>query len=124
MMRRNKIRLLIIDEHAAVRRALARRLGAAPTLDIVGTSARAEELEAIHADVVLLGVRSHNRSLKQTMQSVRALAQEGTAVIVLAPYANDVEQEQFLLAGARRYLLKDINTRQLVAEIEAVGAKE
>lgn len=124
MMRENKIRLLIIDEHAAVRGALARRLGSAPRIDIVGKVARAEELDTLQADVILLGLRSHNLRLTEIVRSVRELARGGTAVIVLTPYVTDVEQEQLLLAGARRYLLKDINTRQLMAEIEAVGAKE
>jgi DNA-binding NarL/FixJ family response regulator len=39
------------------------------------------------------------------------------AVIVLSPYPDDVEQEMFYQAGAKNYLLKDINTSHLVAAI-------
>jgi CheY-like chemotaxis protein len=53
---------------------------------------------------------------------VRALVRQGAAVIILSPYADELEREQLLHAGACRYLLKNINTPELISEIEDVSA--
>jgi DNA-binding NarL/FixJ family response regulator len=53
---------------------------------------------------------------------VHQLSSTATNIIVLAPYADAVERELLLNAGAKRYLLKHINSDQLIQEIEAVVA--
>lgn len=117
----DKVQLLIIDEHEAVRRALATRLGSVPLIEVVGTKHHLERAgtgEDRLADVALYGLRSSNEmALDATIEAVQELTERGTAVIVLTSYADDIERELLLRSGACRYLLKNINSAQLIAEI-------
>lgn len=119
----DKIRLLIIDEHKAVRNALQMRLETSPNLEVIAAYRSTAEW-AVHQneiDVVLLGLKSGGRRpLTSIIQDIEKFHQAGTAVIILASLADDVEKELILQAGAQCYLLKDINSKQLIAEIEAL----
>jgi DNA-binding NarL/FixJ family response regulator len=127
MMR--KFRLLIIEEHKAVRQALQTRLRASPTIDVVDAIARLADDHLNghhpHPDIALLSVqRGNDRQLARTLDLVKRLVRTGTAVIVLTSYADEIERELLLQAGASRYLLKDVNTPQLIAEIERAIAEK
>ncbi|RMG94654.1 MAG: response regulator [Chloroflexi bacterium] len=116
------VRLLVIEEHPAVRQALAQRLSSSARVAQAWTadSLREEDWPLTGwPDVVLLGVGSRgSRDLAGALALVRRLVARGTAVIVLSSFADDLEKELFLQAGAKRYLLKDINSEHLLAEIE------
>jgi DNA-binding NarL/FixJ family response regulator len=121
------IRVLIIDGHEAVRRALRIRLSVTHHLEIVGVCQDPQDaVELIlnkRPDVVLLGLhRSSDRELALMARSVHEMSSGGTRVIALAPYADAVERELLLNAGAKRYLLKHINSDRLIGEIESVVA--
>jgi CBS domain-containing protein/CheY-like chemotaxis protein len=60
-----------------------------------------------------------------TFEHIRRETANGhpTAVIVLTSYIDEAEREAALRAGARRYLLKEIDSDRLIAEIEAVAAE-
>ena len=127
----NEIRLLIIEEHQAVRRALQTRLQSSSNLEVVAVYPSAAEWQAQRqlsnkapcADVALLGLKgSRQRPVHDIIQDIKAFQNEGAAVIVLASVADDIERELALQAGAQRYLLKDINSIHLIAEIEALAA--
>lgn len=124
----DKVRLLIIDEHKAVRQALATRLKSTPSIDVVATAhdidAPGLTLEA-YSDVTLLGLKSSSdMNLDVTIGIVERLTEAGTAVIILTPYADAIERELVLHAGAYRYLLKDINSPQLISEIIEVAHEQ
>lgn len=123
-----KVRLLIIDEHEAVREALAARLSSAASIEVVATAQDTlapEFSRSGYSDVALLGLKSSsNMDLDATIDSVACLTQAGTAVIILTPYADDIERELVLHAGAYRYLLKDINSPQLISEIIEVANEQ
>ena len=121
-----KIQVVIIDKHTAVRRALAVRLGAYPNIKVVGTSGTLLDtavLDEHPPDVAIVGLTGKNEDLLSVLDLVRRLTARGTAVLALASYIDDVAREMVLQAGASRYLLKDINTPQLLSEIEAVAAE-
>jgi len=121
-----KIRVLIIDEHPAVCEALAARLRAVPSIEVVGAlSAFPETLEAVdqaQADVVLLDLIDKSDARLQAGTAIlRLLAGCQVGVIVLTSYIDEIERNCVMRAGARRYLLKDIDTLRLISEIEAVA---
>lgn len=128
-----KIRLLIIEEHKAVRQALLTRLRSSPMIEVIdvfphigdGLPHTAESSlngRQRLADVALLSIKQSNeRYFERTLRLIEDLVSQGTAVIVLTPYADDIEQELLLEAGASRYLLKNVNTPQLITEIESVN---
>ena len=120
------IDVFIIEEHTAVRQALELCLRSSPGMSVVsavGTVAEANLARSIRRpDVALLGMkRSDNRAFDLTVETVKGLARWGTAVIILASYSDDFERALLLQAGARRYLVKDINSAELIAAIEGVA---
>ena len=124
----NEIRLLIIEEHEAVRDALQVRLASSANLAVVAAYQSTTEWRSHMpdqgnlADVVLLGLKSgRKRPLTAIIHDVKEFNRQGLSVIVLASLADDVEKELILQAGAQRYLLKNINSNQLIAEIQALA---
>ena len=116
-------RVLIIDEHDRVRRALQERLRSAGDIEIVGCTGCWQEGVFLAAekgpDVVLLETK---RSDGQGMVALHRLRDEcpQSCIIVLTSYPEPDEQAKALQAGAVRYLLKDIGSDGLVREIHAV----
>jgi DNA-binding NarL/FixJ family response regulator len=115
-------RLLIIDDHDTVREALEARLHTTATVEIVGCTgcweSGLEEAVRLRPDVVLLEIK---RSDGQGLEALRRLTQQcpSTSVVVLTSYRDTDEQTEARSIGAVRYLLKDIDTPQLVREIHA-----
>lgn len=123
-----KIRVLIIDEHPAVCQALSARLDAVPSLEVAGTACTllegVESAQLVQPDVILLELKSRGDNGIDAIDAVSRLLTCGpTGVIVLTSYLDVIEREDALEAGARRYLLKDIDTRRLIDEIEAVATE-
>ena len=122
-----KVQLLIIDEHEAVRNALATRLSSNPNIEVVATIQNFSQQnlnESGSADVALYGLKSSSDAdLDATISVVEDLTCQGTAVIILTSYADDIERELLLKSGAYRYLLKNINSNKLIAEILEVAAE-
>ncbi len=123
------IRVLIIDGHEAVRRALRIRLSVPQHLDVVGVStdpvSAAEQIEARRPHVIILGLHStSDEGMAKVVKAVHDMSGETVVVIVLAPYADAVERELLMNAGAKRYLLKHINSDQLIKEIESAVSDE
>ncbi|MCA9934358.1 MAG: response regulator transcription factor [Ardenticatenaceae bacterium] len=123
------IHLLIIEEHMAVRNALETRLRSAQTISTVtAVNALDVGLDYVQTQmpgVVLLGCKGNlNEELVKLTDVVRQMVKANTAVIIFAPYANEIEREALLQAGASRYLLKNINTPQLINEIETAVNKK
>ncbi len=118
-----RIRVLIIDDHDAVRQALEARLRSAAGVEIVGCTGCWQEGVLLAAekapDVVILETK---RSDGQGMAALRRLKAECPSVqaIVLTSYPDPEERRQALQAGASRYLLKEIDSSRLVQEIHSL----
>jgi len=114
--------LLIIDDHDFVREALEARLGEATELDVVGCTGcwRTGLRDAVRLkpDVVLLETK---RADGQGLEALRRLTEQcpDTSVVVLTSYPDEEEQTEAHRIGAQSYILKDIDTPQLVREIQA-----
>lgn len=129
-----KIKIVIVERHAAVRRALRKRLSATSHLDVIATVQEPAEafpfLSLAHsdsgcegnADVVLFGLQNESdEELFKTLENVRKLTQYSAAVIVLAPFADEVERLLMQQAGVSNYLLKYIDSQRLIQEIETAS---
>ena len=116
------MRLLIIDDHDAVREALQAQLRAAARVDIVGCTGcwktGLQEALRLQPDVLLLETK---RTDGQGLEALRSLTQQcpHTSVIVLTSYPDTEEERETRSLGVARYILKDIDTPQLVREIQA-----
>lgn len=120
-----QIRLIIIDQHKGVRNALRIRLRSAPNLAIVGSvgvdEARRLVQTELQPDVALLGLSGQNDELGYMVELVKVLVGGGTAVLALSSYIDDLARELVLQAGASDFRLKNINTPELLAEIELLA---
>lgn len=119
------VRVLIVDDHDDVRRALVARLSASPLVQVVGNTAapNGELLTGMAAppDVVLVETkRADGRGLEIVRRVVSSPL--GAQVIVLTSYHSEWERLTAFCAGAARYLLKDIGSPQLIDEIRAVAS--
>lgn len=128
-----KIKILIVEKHSAVRRALRKRLTATPDLDVIAAvhepaaalpylRAEASGDCANAPDVILLGLQSgSDEELFDTLDIVQQMVRCPASVIVLTPYADEGERLLLQQAGVRSYLLKYIDSYRLIQEIEAVA---
>jgi DNA-binding NarL/FixJ family response regulator len=115
-------RLLIIDDHDVVREALEARLHDADELEVVGCTGcwrtGLRDTVRLKPDVVLLETK---RADGQGLTALRRLTEQcpRTSIIVLTSYPDAEEQTEAGRIGAQSYVLKDIDTPQLVREIQA-----
>jgi two-component system response regulator DevR len=121
------IRLLIIDDHEMVREGLKAMLVAEPDFEIVGDAANAEQalelIERLHPDVVLLDIRLPGVSGIELCSNVTSLYPQ-TAVIILTTFAEESLVAQCIQAGARGFIVKDIERFDLKRSIRAVARGE
>jgi len=122
----SKIRVMIIDEHLAVRRALAARLASFPNIDVVATARNCQEgverAQTNPPDVILMELKGKYCQKPDAVGEMKsALSENAVGVIVLTSYTDDEEKQAAIKAGANRYLLKNIDSTSLTTEIEAVA---
>lgn len=117
-----RVRVLIVEEHDKVRREMAVRLGGEAHLELVGAAVPGEEAVAMvqraQPDVILLGLGMKAERGLDICRKVAAIAPEAR-ILVLTSYEDEAEKQEAHKAGACRYLLKDLHSRELIRAIEA-----
>jgi DNA-binding NarL/FixJ family response regulator len=126
-MSESKIRLLIAEDHALVRRGTAVLLNAEPDMEVVGQACDGIEAvamaEQLRPDVVLMDLHMPRQSgVAATREITRALA--GTQVLVLTTLDDDESVFEAVRAGAHGYLLKDVTEQDLLDTIRALRRGE
>ena len=121
------IRLFIIDDHEMVREGLKAMLKAEPDFEIVGDAANAEQafelIDRLHPDVILLDVRLPGMSGVDICRTVTERYPE-IAVIIVTTYTDETLIAQCIQAGARGFIIKDIERFDLKRSIRAVARGE
>jgi two-component system response regulator DevR len=121
------IRLLIIDDHEMVREGLKAMLMAESDFDIVGDAANAEQalelIERLRPDIVLLDVRLPGSSGIDVCRTVTEKYSD-IAVIILTTFTDEHLVAQCIQAGARGFIVKDIERFDLKRSIRAVARGE
>jgi len=119
-----RIRVLIVDDHEMVREGLMSMLRSEPDFEVVGQTGRgaevAELVESTKPDVVLLDTRLPDIS---GVEVCRRLTRKhpGVAVVILTTYTDVELVEECLQAGARGYVVKDVERFSLKESIRAVS---
>ena len=117
-------RLLIIDDHEMVREGLKAMLVTEPDFEIVGGAANAlEMIEQIHLDVVLLDVRLPDVSGVELCRTLSARFPK-IGVIMLTTFTDEHVIAQCIQAGARGFIIKDVERFDLKRSIRAVARGE
>ncbi len=121
------IRLLIIDDHEMVREGLKAILIAEPDFNIIGEAANAEQalelVERLRPDIALLDIRLPGVSGIEVCRTMTERYPE-TAVIILTTFTDENLVAQCVQAGARGFIVKDIERFDLKRAIRAVARGE
>jgi two-component system, NarL family, response regulator LiaR len=120
-----RIRVLLVDDHAMVRRGLAAFLKAYPDLELCGEVESGEEAVRLCAefspDVVLMDLMLGELDGATATRLIRQDCPE-IQVIALTSFREDTLVQRALQAGAISYLLKNVSADDLAAAIRAAHA--
>ncbi|GAC1427413.1 MAG: response regulator transcription factor [Ktedonobacteraceae bacterium] len=120
-------RLLIIDDHEMVREGLKAMLVTEPDFDIVGGAANAQQalemIVLVRPDVVLLDVRLPDASGVEVCRTISE-SFPVIGVIMLTTFTDEQVVAQCIQAGARGFIIKDVERFDLKRSIRAVARGE
>jgi two-component system response regulator DevR len=126
-MASRRIRVLIVDDHEMVREGLMSMLRPEPDFEVVGQTGRGGEVEELvessRPDVVLLDARLPDISGVEVCRRLNR-THPGVAVVILTTYTDVELVQECLQAGARGYVVKDVERFSLKESIRAVSRGE
>ena len=120
------IRILVVDDHSAIRRGLAATLDPEPDMEVVGAAAnRKDAIQMwlqLRPDITLmdLALKGEDGGVK----AIREIRKEapGAKIIVYSVLTGDEDVYQALQSGAVTFITKDISDEELVQTIRDVHA--
>ncbi len=117
------VRVLVVDDHAMVRKGLVQLLTAADGIEVVGEAsdgrAAVEQVEQAGADVVLMDLQMPEMD---GVSATRVIAARGGAqVLVLTSFSDAERIVDALDAGAVGYMLKDAEPDDLIEAVRSVA---
>jgi DNA-binding NarL/FixJ family response regulator len=122
-----RVRILIAEDQALVRRGTTVLLSMEPDMEVVGQAC--DGIEAVtmaallHPDVVLMDLHMPRQGgVAATREITRSLP--GTQVLVLTTLDDDETVFEAVRAGAHGYLLKDVSEQELLETIRALRRGE
>jgi len=125
--RTERIRVVLADDEALVRRSLRTILGAQADLVVVGeadSAGGATELAIrLRPDVLLLDIRMPDGDGLETLRRLREaglLESNGVRVLILTTFDLDEYVDEALTLGAAGFLVKTARYEELVAAVRAV----
>ncbi|MCC8249339.1 response regulator [Saccharothrix luteola] len=121
------VRVLIVDDQALFREALATLLEVQPEIEVVGEAGDGEQAvrrcAELRPDVVLMDLRMPVLDGIAATNRLR-VEQPGVRVLALTTFDDDADVFAALRAGALGYLLKDVSSARLVEALVAARRGE
>jgi two-component system, NarL family, response regulator LiaR len=117
-----KIRIMLVDDHAVVRSGLSAFLTVNPDLELVGEAENGEQAviraNLLKPDVILMDLMM---PVMDGVAATRAIKQQnpGIQIVALTSFQEDELVQNALKAGAVGYLMKNVSSRELSAAIHA-----
>ena len=122
-----KIRIVIADDHAVVRQGTRSLLERESDMEVVGEAGDGEEavriIDQLKPDVAILDIAMPKLNGVEVTRQIKP-RHPSTAVLILTAYDDDEYVFALLEAGAAGYLLKDVDSREVVEAVRAVSAGE
>jgi DNA-binding NarL/FixJ family response regulator len=120
------IRILVVDDHPAIRTGLAATLGGEPDMEIVGSAATrqqaVERWRETQPDVTLMDLALEGGS--GGIEAIRQIRQDFPAakIVVFSALTGDEDVYRALQSGAITFLAKEIPDEELVQVVRDVHA--
>ncbi len=118
-----KLRVLLVDDQALFRRALATLISAQFDMTVVGEAENGrdalEKVRALHPDLVVMDVNMPGASGVDGVNAIRG-AGFATPIVMLTVSEDDDDLFESIKAGASGYLLKNVRPEQLFEDLRGV----
>ncbi len=121
------VRIVLIDQHRLLRQGIGSLLAHEPRVDLVGEAAGPRDAEAIiehvRPEIVVIDLKPASGACHDGLALINRLARLRPAVksVVLTAFHDESLMARAARAGARGFVLKDVNTDGLVQVILAVA---
>jgi NarL family two-component system response regulator LiaR len=119
----NTIRILIVDDHAIVRKGQRALIETEPGMEVVGEAGdgiQAIKLtRSLQPDVILLDLLMPRKGGIEAIGEIKAMNPQ-TRILVLTSFAEDDKVYAAIKAGAQGYLMKDASPQEILAAIRQV----
>lgn len=116
-------RILIVDDHPAIREGLVTRIAREPDLHVCGEAADIPEalklLESHHPEVAVVDISLKTGNGIDLIRRIKA-RQEETRILVWSMFPESLYAERALRAGAMGYVTKEYATGKIVEAIRAI----
>lgn len=121
------IRVMVVDDHEVVRSGITSLFARESDLKVVGEASSGEQalvvIESLRPDVVILDQRLPGMTGAETCREI-VRRWPGIGVLMLTSFASDEVIHASLVAGARGYLTKNVDTTDLPRAVRAVARGE
>jgi two-component system, NarL family, response regulator DevR len=118
-----RIRILLVDDHEVVRHGLRQLLAREDDMEVIGEAATGADalrlVDVTRPDVVLLDAKLGDLDGSEVCRRTLAVSPT-TAVVILTGYVQDGAVLKSLAAGAKGYLIKDVEIAEVKRAIRAV----
>jgi DNA-binding NarL/FixJ family response regulator len=115
-----RLRILLVDDHALMRLGLATVIAGEPDMEVCGQAGTGDQAVALfrsaRPDVTLMDMRLPDQSGAQAIRAIRAEFPDAR-ILVISTFTSDEEVYAAITAGALGYVLKTVESEQLVEVI-------
>jgi DNA-binding NarL/FixJ family response regulator len=120
------VRILVVDDHPAFRRALTSALRMIDDIEIVGEAGGGEaacrEAELLAPDLVLMDLSMPDLSGIEAMRKIHE-RRPGLPVVILTAHADDGVEREARDAGASGFIAKGTSLQDLLHVLEGASAQ-
>lgn len=121
------IRVMVVDDHAIIRKGIRAMLELVPDMDLVGEAANGREAvqqdKLLQADVILMDLVMPEMDGIETIRRIK-LERPAARIMVLTTFAGEEMVFPAIKAGAQGYHLKDSSPEALIEAIREVHRGE
>jgi DNA-binding NarL/FixJ family response regulator len=119
-----RVNVVVIDDHPAIRDAIADTVGDQPDMELCGVAGSAHEafelVRAARPDVAVVDISLGDAHGLDLIQNLRA-QHPALEVVVFSMYDEAVYAERAIRAGARGYVMKSESTQSVAEAIRAAA---
>ncbi len=126
-MKQSSIRVLIVDDHAIIRKGVIALLDEVDGVEVVGEASNGKEAvdqaKALQPDVILMDLEMPVMNGVEAISRITTL-EEKVRIIALTSFATDDKVFPAIRSGALGYILKDSEPAKLIQAIQQVHRGE